>query len=130
MGGRRGGGGGEAVRRSPKQLAASAAAVVRLQRPQCRPPNTTKKNPIKTRNSQHHCSLTTTDNISTIQTHSKIQNSKQVQLAQVEYQLPRLTRMWTHLDRQSGGGRVKGSGEKQIETDKRLLRDRAAALRR
>ncbi|GIL55331.1 hypothetical protein Vafri_10883 [Volvox africanus] len=54
----------------------------------------------------------------------------QVELAQTEYQLPRLTKMWTHLDRVGGGGQVKGAGEKQIEIDKRLLRDRAAALRR
>lgn len=54
----------------------------------------------------------------------------QVELAQTEYQLPRLTRMWTHLDRVSGGGQVKGAGEKQIEIDKRLLRDKAAALRK
>lgn len=54
----------------------------------------------------------------------------QVELAQVEYQLPRLTRMWSHLERQSGSGRVRGMGEKQIEVDRRLLRDRAAKLRR
>lgn len=53
----------------------------------------------------------------------------QVELAQAEYQLPRLTRMWSHLERQSGG-RTKGMGEKQIEVDKRLLRARAAALRK
>lgn len=39
----------------------------------------------------------------------------------MEYQLPRLTKMWTHLERQSGG-QVKGMGEKQIEVDKRILR--------
>jgi len=39
----------------------------------------------------------------------------------MEYQLPRLTKMWTHLERQAGG-RVKGMGEKQIEVDKRILR--------
>lgn len=39
----------------------------------------------------------------------------------MEYQLPRLTRMWTHLERQAGG-QVKGMGEKQIEVDKRILR--------
>lgn len=50
-------------------------------------------------------------------------------LAQAEYQLPRLTRMWTHLERQSGSGQVKGMGEKQIEVDKRLLRGRMARLR-
>lgn len=53
----------------------------------------------------------------------------QVELAQAEYQLPRLTKMWSHLERQSGG-RTKGMGEKQIEVDKRLLRARAAALRK
>jgi len=54
----------------------------------------------------------------------------QVELAQTEYQLPRLTRMWSHLDRVGGGGQVKGAGEKQIEMDKRMLRDRASQLRR
>jgi GTP-binding protein HflX len=54
----------------------------------------------------------------------------QVELAQAEYQLPRLTRMWSHLERQSGGGQVKGMGEKQIEVDRRLLRNQAAKLRR
>lgn len=46
-----------------------------------------------------------------------------------EYQLPRLTRMWSHLERQ-GGGRSKGMGEKQIEVDKRILRNRMALLRK
>ena len=53
----------------------------------------------------------------------------QTQLAQVLYQLPRLTRMWTHLERQSGSGQVKGAGEAQLEIDKRLLREQAARLR-
>ncbi|KAL2892750.1 GTPase HflX [Bienertia sinuspersici] len=53
----------------------------------------------------------------------------QVALAQMEYQLPRLTRMWSHLERQAGG-RVKGMGEKQIEVDKRILRDQIGALRK
>lgn len=53
----------------------------------------------------------------------------QVELAQAEYQLPRLTRMWTHLERQSGAGQVRGMGEKQLEVDKRLLRSKMAALR-
>ncbi|KAG8389919.1 hypothetical protein BUALT_Bualt01G0029000 [Buddleja alternifolia] len=53
----------------------------------------------------------------------------QVSLAQMEYQLPRLTRMWTHLERQSGG-QVKGMGEKQIEVDKRILRDQIAVLKK
>ncbi|PSC70039.1 GTP-binding hflX [Micractinium conductrix] len=54
----------------------------------------------------------------------------QVELAQSEYQLPRLTRMWSHLERQSGSGQVKGMGEKQIEVDRRLLKGRMARLRR
>ncbi|KAL6504711.1 hypothetical protein OROHE_023469 [Orobanche hederae] len=55
--------------------------------------------------------------------------SLQVSLAQMEYQLPRLTRMWSHLERQAGG-QVKGMGEKQIEVDKRILRDQVAALKK
>lgn len=45
----------------------------------------------------------------------------------MEYQLPRLTKMWTHLERQAGG-QVKGMGEKQIEVDKRILRDQVRFL--
>ena len=58
-----------------------------------------------------------------------IQKSLQVQLAQSEYQLPRLTRMWSHLERQAGG-KSRGMGEKQIEVDKRLLRGQISTLRR
>ncbi|GCE13770.1 GTPase HflX [Tengunoibacter tsumagoiensis] len=46
----------------------------------------------------------------------------QVELAQVEYDLPRLTRAWSHLSRQRGGTQQRGEGEKQIEVDRRLLR--------
>lgn len=53
----------------------------------------------------------------------------QVSLAQMEYQLPRLTRMWSHLERQAGG-KVKGMGEKQIEVDKRILRDQIGVLKK
>jgi GTP-binding protein HflX len=53
----------------------------------------------------------------------------QVELAFAEYQLPRLTRMWSHLDRVGGGGQVKGMGEKQLDIDKRLLRDQIKVLR-
>ncbi|KAK4274802.1 hypothetical protein QN277_017976 [Acacia crassicarpa] len=53
----------------------------------------------------------------------------QVALAQMEYQLPRLTKMWTHLERQSGG-KVKGMGEKQIEVDKRILRNEIGVLKK
>ncbi|KAJ4840114.1 hypothetical protein Tsubulata_035324 [Turnera subulata] len=55
--------------------------------------------------------------------------SLQVALAQREYQLPRLTRMWTHLERQAGG-KVKGMGEKQIEVDKRILRNQIGVLKK
>ena len=58
----------------------------------------------------------------------------QVEMASLEYQLPRLTRMWSHLERQAGGAgagaQVKGMGEKQIEIDKRLLRDRVTFLKK
>ncbi|XP_077247994.1 GTP-binding protein, HflX isoform X2 [Tasmannia lanceolata] len=53
----------------------------------------------------------------------------QVALAQMEYQLPRLTKMWSHLERQAGG-KVKGMGEKQIEVDKRILRTQIGVLRK
>ncbi|XP_059634648.1 uncharacterized protein LOC132276986 [Cornus florida] len=53
----------------------------------------------------------------------------QVALAQMEYQLPRLTKMWTHLERQAGG-KVKGMGEKQIEVDKRILRTQIGGLKK
>ena len=46
----------------------------------------------------------------------------------MEYQLPRLIKMWTHLERQAGG-KSRGMGEKQIEVDRRLLRSRIAQLR-
>lgn len=54
----------------------------------------------------------------------------QVQLAQYQYLLPRLTGMWTHLERQRGGtGTRGGAGEKEIETDRRIVRDKIAALK-
>jgi GTP-binding protein HflX len=54
----------------------------------------------------------------------------QVQLAQLQYLLPRLTGMWTHLERQRGGtGTRGGAGEKEIETDRRIARDRIAHLK-
>lgn len=54
----------------------------------------------------------------------------QVELAQYEYMLPRLTKLWTHLERQRGGtGTRGGAGEKEIETDRRLIRDRIALLK-
>jgi GTP-binding protein HflX len=54
----------------------------------------------------------------------------QVELAQLEYQLPRLTRMWTHLSRMGGGiGTRRGPGETQLETDRRVLRERIKKTR-
>lgn len=54
----------------------------------------------------------------------------QVELAQYEYLLPRLTRMWTHLERQRGGIGMRGPGETEIETDRRIIRDRIALLKK
>lgn len=53
----------------------------------------------------------------------------QVELAQYQYLMPRLTRMWTHLEKQQGGIGTRGPGEKEIETDKRVIRDRLAKLK-
>ena len=53
----------------------------------------------------------------------------QVELAQLQYMLPRLTRMWTHLERQRGGIGMRGPGETQIETDRRLIKEKISALK-
>mgnify|MGYP003887673879 CR=1 FL=1 len=53
----------------------------------------------------------------------------QVELAQYEYLLPRLTRMWTHLERQKGGIGMRGPGETEIETDRRIIRDKIVRLK-
>jgi len=53
----------------------------------------------------------------------------QVELAQYQYILPRLTRMWTHLERQKGGIGMRGPGESQIETDRRIILDRISRLK-
>ena len=53
----------------------------------------------------------------------------QVELAQLEYMLPRLTGMWKHLERQAGGIGTRGPGETQLETDRRLVRERIARLK-
>jgi len=53
----------------------------------------------------------------------------QVELAQYEYLLPRLTRLWTHLERQQGGIGMRGPGEREIETDRRIVRDRIKLLK-
>ncbi len=53
----------------------------------------------------------------------------QVELAQYQYLMPRLTRMWTHLERQKGGIGMRGPGETQIETDRRIILDKIARLK-
>lgn len=53
----------------------------------------------------------------------------QVELAQLQYTLPRLARMWTHLEKQRGGIGMRGPGEKEIETDRRIIRDKISLLK-
>ena len=61
---------------------------------------------------------------------AKTANAKmQVELAQYQYLLPRLTRMWTHLERQRGGIGMRGPGETQIETDRRIILDKISKLK-
>src|SRR6195952_229363 len=57
------------------------------------------------------------------------QAKAQVELAQLQYLLPRLTRLWTHLERQKGGIGMRGPGESQIETDRRLILNKIALLK-
>ncbi|MEW6194386.1 MAG: GTPase HflX [Bacteroidota bacterium] len=62
--------------------------------------------------------------------HAQTREAKtQVELAQLQYMLPRLTRAWTHLSKQYGGIGTKGPGETQIETDRRLIRTRISKLK-
>ncbi|MBE0654091.1 MAG: GTPase HflX [Bacteroidales bacterium] len=63
-------------------------------------------------------------------TRAKTAHAKtQVELAQYQYLLPRLTRMWTHLERQRGGIGLRGPGETEIETDRRIIRDKISRLK-
>lgn len=63
--------------------------------------------------------------------HAKTKQAKtQVELAQLEYTLPRLTRAWTHLSKQAGGIGTRGPGETQIETDRRIIRTRIGKLKK
>lgn len=57
------------------------------------------------------------------------QSKTQVELAQYNYLLPRLTRMWTHLERQKGGIGMRGPGETEIETDRRIIKDKISKLK-
>ena len=62
--------------------------------------------------------------------HAKTAQAKtQVELAQLQYLLPRLTRMWTHLERQRGGIGMRGPGESQIETDRRMILDKISLFK-
>ena len=54
----------------------------------------------------------------------------QVELAQYQYLLPRLTNLWTHLSKQKGGIGMKGPGEKEIETDRRVIRKKISLLKK
>lgn len=54
----------------------------------------------------------------------------QVELAQYQYMLPRLTRLWTHLERQRGGVGMRGPGETQLETDRRIIMDKISKLKK
>ena len=54
----------------------------------------------------------------------------QVELAQYQYLLPRLTRMWTHLERQKGGIGLRGPGETELETDRRIIREKISRLKK
>ena len=58
------------------------------------------------------------------------QSRTQVELAQYEYLLPRLTNMWTHLSKQKGGIGMKGPGETELETDRRIVRDKISLLKK
>lgn len=58
------------------------------------------------------------------------QAKTQVELAQLQYLLPRLKGMWTHLERQRGGIGMRGPGEKEIETDRRVIKDKIAQLKK
>ena len=62
--------------------------------------------------------------------HARTAHAKaQVELAQYQYLLPRLTRMWTHLERQKGGIGLRGPGETELETDRRIIRDKISRLK-
>ena len=58
------------------------------------------------------------------------QAKTQVELAQMQYLLPRLRGLWTHLERQRGGIGMRGPGEKEIETDRRIVREKISLLKK
>lgn len=90
--------------------------------------------PVQTRNLEKEFNVKVIDRTGLIldifAQHARTNEAKtQVELAQLEYLLPRLTRLWTHLSKQYGGIGTKGPGETQIESDRRLIRRRIQKLR-
>lgn len=92
--------------------------------------------PAQTRNLEKRCDVKIIDRNALIldifASRAKTREAKtQVELAQLEYMLPRLTRMWTHLSRQAGGAGIglRGPGEKQLEVDRRLIQKRITHLK-
>jgi len=90
--------------------------------------------PVQVRNLEKELNVKILDRTGVIldifASHAKsLESRTQVELAQLEYLMPRLTRMWTHLSKQYGGVGTKGPGETQIETDRRMFRTRIQRLK-
>ena len=90
--------------------------------------------PTQIRNIEHHLQCKILDRTNLIldifAKRARTSHSKtQVELAQCKYMLPRLTRLWTHLERQQGGIGTRGPGESQIETDRRIILERISFLK-
>ncbi len=91
--------------------------------------------PAQGRNLEKHLGVKTIDRTELIldifARHARTRQSRlQVSLAQYEYLLPRLAKMWKHLERQAGGIGTRGPGETQIETDRRIIRNRITQMKR
>ena len=91
--------------------------------------------PSQQKNLEHilNCKIVDRTNLilSIFASHAKTAIAKiQVELAQYQYLLPRLTNLWTHLSKQKGGIGMKGPGEKEIETDRRIIRQQIALLKK
>ncbi len=91
-------------------------------------------NPVQLRNLENKLQLKVVDRSTLIldifAKHARTNEAKtQVELAQLQYLLPRLTRMWTHLSKQYGGIRTKGPGETQIESDRRAIKEKIGKLK-
>ncbi|MCF0173643.1 MAG: GTPase HflX, partial [Bacteroidales bacterium] len=89
--------------------------------------------PTQMRNIEHECDCSVMDRTSLIldifaQRAQTAYAKTQVELAQYQYLLPRLTGMWTHLERQRGGINMRGPGESQLETDRRIVLDKISKL--